>query len=61
MAHVCGTESDSQSLKEQSEKLAGAGASLFGSNALLSATAALLVGGEQASARLRKKWWELLG
>jgi len=61
MAHVCGTETDQQSLKAQSEKLSDAGTILFPSNALLSAEAALVVGGEEASARLRQKWSELLG
>ncbi len=61
MAHVCGTESDPQSLKGQSEKLTSAGAVLFESNALMAATAALMVGGETASARLKKQWGELLG
>jgi FdrA protein len=61
MAHVCGTETDPQSLKAQSEKLSEAGAILFPSNALLSAEAALVVGGEAASALLKAKWGELLG
>jgi succinyl-CoA synthetase alpha subunit len=61
MAHVCGTETDPQSLKAQSEKLSDAGALLFPSNALLSAEAALVVGGEPASSRLKQKWSELLG
>jgi succinyl-CoA synthetase alpha subunit len=61
MAHVCGTESDPQSLKAQSERLTQADALLFPSNALLSAEAALVVGGGTASARLRQKWSELLG
>jgi len=61
LAHVCGTESDPQSLKEQSQKLTEAGTVLFASNALLSAAAALLVGGDAASARLKAKWGELLG
>jgi succinyl-CoA synthetase alpha subunit len=61
MAHVCGTETDPQSLSAQSEKLSGAGALLFPSNALLSAEAALVVGGDDASARLKQKWSELFG
>jgi len=61
MAHVCGTETDPQSLKAQSEKLSGAGALLFPSNALLSAEAALVVGGNAAAARLEQKWSELFG
>ena len=60
-AHVCGTESDPQSLMAQSGKLSDAGAVLFPSNALLSAEAALVVGGGTASARLKQKWGELLG
>jgi hypothetical protein len=61
MAHVCGTETDPQSLREQSGKLSSVGTLLFGSNALLAAGAALVVGGDLASARLRQKWGELLG
>jgi len=61
MAHVCGTETDPQSLKAQSEKLSGVGTILFPSNALLSAEAALVVGGDEASARLKQKWSELFG
>ena len=61
MAHVCGTESDPQSLKAQSERLTEADTLLFPSNALLSAEAALVVGGGAASARLKHKWSELLG
>ena len=61
MAHVCGTETDPQSLVAQGEKLSEAGALLFPSNALLSAEAALVVGGEPASSRLKQKWSELLG
>jgi len=61
MAHVCGTESDPQSLNQQSEALSRAGATLFGSNALLAVSAALMVGGGSASSRLREKWSELLG
>jgi len=61
MAHVCGTETDPQSLNAQNEKLSGAGTLLFPSNALLSAEAALLVGGRPASARLKQKWSELFG
>lgn len=61
MAHVCGTETDPQSLDAQGEKLSGAGALLFPSNALLSAEAALVVGGDVASTRLKQKWSELFG
>ncbi len=61
MGHVCGTDADPQSLKSQSEKLSAAGTILFPSNALLSAEAALVVGGDAASARLRQKWSDLLG
>ena len=61
MAHVCGTDADPQPLGEQSERLAEGGVVLFPSNALLSASAALLVGGELASENLRRKWGELLG
>lgn len=60
MAHVCGSQSDPQSLDEQNQKLLNAGALLFGSNALLAIAAALLVGGEAAASSLRKKWEELL-
>ena len=61
MAHVCGTETDPQSLKVQSKKLSDAGAILFSSNALLSAEAALVVGGDAVSTRLKQKWGELFG
>jgi FdrA protein len=61
MAHVCGTKTDPQSLNAQSEKLSSAGALLFSSNALLSAEAALVVGGDDASTRLKQKWSELFG
>ena len=61
MAHVCGTDSDPQPLAEQCDRLSKAGVLLFPSNALLSAAAALIVGGEAASKRLIKKWGELLG
>ncbi len=61
MAHVCGTETDPQPLKEQNEKLARAGAVLFPSNALLAAEAALLVGGSEASGSLEQKWGALFG
>jgi len=61
MVHVCGTETDQQSLKAQSEKLSEAGTILFPSNALLSAEAAMVVGGDEASTRLKQKWSELLG
>ena len=61
MAHVCGTNSDPQPLGEQSERLSKAGVLLFPSNALLSAAAALVVGGEAASQRLGSKWGELFG
>ena len=61
MVHVCGTESDPQSLTVQSKKLSSSGALLFSSNALLSAEAALVVGGSSVSARLKQKWGELFG
>ena len=61
MAHICGTETDPQSLKVQSEKLSGAGALLFPSNAHLSAEAAMVVGGHAAAVRLEQKWSELFG
>jgi FdrA protein len=61
MAHVCGTDSDPQPLGGQSSRLSKAGVLLIPSNALLSAAAALVVGGEEASERLGKKWGELLG
>jgi FdrA protein len=61
MAHVCGTDSDPQSFRQQSEALSDAGAVLFGSNALLAASAAVMVGGDKASARLKEKWGELFG
>lgn len=61
MAHVCGTDADPQSLREQSEKLSNAGVVLFASNALMAAASALVVGGERASARLKGKWGDLLG
>lgn len=60
MAHVCGTNSDPQPLGEQSERLSKSGVILFPSNALLSAAAALVIGGDAASERLRTKWGELL-
>ncbi len=61
MAHICGTDSDPQPLGDQSEKLSKAGVLLFPSNALLSAAAALVVGGEAASESLSRKWGDLLG
>ena len=61
LAHVCGTETDPQSLKDQNAKLTAAGATLFKSNALMAATAALVVGGEEAATNLKRKWGELLG
>ena len=61
MAHVVGTETDPQSYKEQSRKLTDAGSVLYSSNALLSAGAALVVGGQAASDRLKSKWGDLLG
>jgi len=61
MAHVCGTNSDPQPLDEQSKMLSKAGVTLFPSNALLSAAAALIVGGDSASERLGSKWGELFG
>jgi hypothetical protein len=61
MAHVCGTETDPQSLKSQGKKLSDAGTLLFESNALLSAEAALVIGGDAVSSRLREKWSDLLG
>ena len=61
MTHVCGTWTDPQSLKDQSRRLADAGSTLFSSNALLSASAALVIGGEVAADRLKHKWSDLLG
>lgn len=61
MAHVCGTDTDPQPLKEQTRKLTDAGSMIFASNALLSVEAALVVGGDAASARLGRRWGELLG
>lgn len=61
MAHVCGTNSDPQPLDQQSERLSKAGVLLFPSNALLSAAAALVVGGDSAAERLGGKWGALLG
>ena len=61
MAHVCGTESDPQSLSQQSRKLIEAGAVLFPSNALMACAAALVVGGDAAATNLKKNWGELLG
>ncbi len=61
MSHICGTETDPQPLKGQIGSLSSAGSMLFPSNALLSAEAALLVGGEEASGRLKRKWGDLLG
>ena len=61
MVHVCGTDADPQPFKEQSRKLTDAGSTAFASNALLAAEAALVVGGDAASARLGRRWGELLG
>lgn len=61
MAHVCGTESDPQSLRQQSEKLSKAGVVLFPTNAQMAVVSALVVGGEGASTQLAGKWGELLG
>ncbi len=61
MAHVCGTESDPQSLTGQSGRLKAVGVTLFPSNALMAATAALIAGGEAAEANLKSKWGDLLG
>ncbi|MDV3277048.1 MAG: hypothetical protein LYZ69_01105 [Nitrososphaerales archaeon] len=61
MAHVCGTESDPQSLSEQSEKLSKAGVVLFPTNAQMAIASALVVGGAKASASLKAKWEGLLG
>ena len=61
MAHVCGTETDPQPLKGQNEKLSAAGTTLFASNALLAAEAALIAGGDHAAGRLKEKWGELFG
>jgi FdrA protein len=60
MAHVCGTEGDPQSLKDQSAKLSKAGVVLFPSNAQMAVTAALVVGGQKATTSLRKEWEVLL-
>jgi FdrA protein len=61
MAHICGTETDPQSYADQSARLTEAGAHLFPSNALMASAAALIAGGDDASARLKSKWGELLG
>ena len=61
MAHICGTGTDPQSYKEQSDSLTSAGTHLFSSNALMASAAALMAGGDAASARLKAKWGELLG
>ena len=61
MAHICGTETDPQSYKEQTDRLTSAGTHLFPSNALMASAAALMTGGDAASARLKEKWGELLG
>jgi hypothetical protein len=61
MVHVCGTEKDPQSLRDQSEKLSRAGAVLYNSNAQMAVSAALVVGGTKAETILRDNWRELLG
>jgi FdrA protein len=61
MAHICGTENDPQSLKDQSEKLSRAGAVLFNSNAQMAVASALVVGGNRAGTTLKDNWRELLG
>lgn len=61
MAHICGTGTDPQSLEDQTSKLSASGTMLFASNALLAVEAALVVGGDEAASRLKKKWGELLG
>lgn len=61
MAHVCGTDADPQSLKEQSKKLSEAGTTLFSSNALMAAEAASIIGGPATEERMRQKWGALFG
>jgi len=61
MAHVCGTQGDPQVLEEQKAKLSRAGVALYPSNAMMAATAALIVGGPDAASRLKARWRELFG
>ena len=61
MAHICGTDSDPQSLKGQGEKLSKAGVVLFPSNAEMAIASALVVGGNRAASRLKGRWRGLLG
>jgi FdrA protein len=61
MAHVCGTNADPQSLKDQSEKLSRADVVLFPSNAQMAIVSALVVGGGGAGSTLKRKWRNLLG
>ncbi len=61
MAHVCGTDSDPQSLEEQSAKLANAGVILFASNAQMAVAAALVVGGDDAKTKVERNWGDLFG
>jgi FdrA protein len=61
MGHVCGTENDPQSLRDQSEKLSRAGTVLFNSNAQMAVAAALVVGGAKAETILKDNWRELFG
>jgi FdrA protein len=61
MAHICGTESDPQSLSSQAERLSKSGVVLFPTNAQMALASALVVGGKAASAALDKKWKGLMG
>jgi FdrA protein len=61
LAHICGTETDPQSYKDQSEKLRAAGARTFPSNALMAAAASLIAGGDGAATRLKAQWGDLFG
>lgn len=61
MAHVCGTQGDPQVLEEQKARLSRAGVALFPSNALMAATASLIVGGQEAASKLKSRWGELFG
>lgn len=61
MAHICGTESDPQSLSSQAEKLSSAGVFLFPTNAQMAIASALVVGGRAASEAVDRKWKGLMG